>query len=321
MTARSAFHPRRVAQGGLALLLGALPAGCAASPKDGPDSADDGGSTRETDGGGSAPAGCPQRSEAVALGALDQAALNETSGLWRSPRREGLLWAHNDSGGAAEVFAVDQQARVVQRVQLTGATATDWEDLAGAEVDGQVRLFIGDVGDNGRTREELALWWIEEPAEGQSLAAATRVGLLLPEGPEDIEGIFIDPRDGDLYLLGKVLLPPIALYRAAAPLQGTVQLLREAGLDSAAWPEVNLATVTAADISPLGDCVYLRTYTQVLAFDRGPEESVADALARPPRLLLAGPEAQGEALAADERGYWTLSEGEGATLYQYAEPK
>jgi len=262
-------------------------------------------------------AGCPSGVVGEVAGALDEADLTEASGLVLSPGRPGLLWAHNDSGGASELFGLDGQGRLVQRVAVTGATATDWEDLAAGLYEGQPTLFIGDVGDNGRSRQDIALWRVPEPAEGATTAAAVRHGLLLPDGARDIEALLLDPLSGDVLVVTKELASVAQVLRGAAPLGAEIPLVLESELSLTSFPGVTLGAVTAGDISPDGRCIYLRTYTQVLAWERVPGASVAATLTLAPTVMPSLTEPQGEALAADADGYWTLSEGEGAPLHRF----
>lgn len=261
--------------------------------------------------------GCPGGVVGEAVGLLDEAALNEASGLVVSPSRPGLLWAHNDSGGSAELFALDSAGRLVQRVAVTGATAQDWEDLAAGTHEGQVSLFIGDIGDNGRAREDISLWRVPEPAEGATTVAATRHALRLPDGPRDIEALLFDPLTGDILVVTKELASVAQVLRGAAPLGAEVPLVLEAELALTATPGVTLGAVTAGDISPDGRCIYLRTYTQVLAWERVPGATVAATLTLAPTIMPSLSEPQGEALAADLDGYWTLSEGEASPLHRF----
>lgn len=80
--------------------------------------------------------------------------------------------------------------------------------------------------------------------------------------------------------------------------------------------------VTGGDVSPDGSLVALRTYGQVLVWDRAPGQSVADALAGRACQAPAPAELQGEALAftPDGRGYATLSEGVNPALNRFHLP-
>lgn len=89
--------------------------------------------------------------------------VSETSGLiWF----RGAWWTHNDSGGKPEVYRLSKTGnRIVQVVSLEGVENDDWEDLA---TDG-TWLYIGDFGNNGGKRTNLAVYkvaWNKIPNEG-----------------------------------------------------------------------------------------------------------------------------------------------------------
>ena len=105
------------------------------------------------------------------------ASLTETSGLVASRAHPGVLWAHDDSGGAPEVVAIDLDGADHGSVAVTGAEAFDWEDIAllpGAD-GGPDRLVVGDIGDNfGRIRQgaPIRLYVVDEPTPPGAGAAA-----------------------------------------------------------------------------------------------------------------------------------------------------
>lgn len=269
------------------------------------------------DGGAAAAVGCPAGVKGEAVGTLDEPDLDEASGLVVSPGRPGLLWSHNDSGGSAELFGLDLQGQLVQRVTVSGATGTDWEDLAGGVVDGQPVLFVGDIGDNPRARVYLEVWQVPEPAEGETTVVATRHELQLPDGARDVEAMMVDPVSGDLLLVTKEYSGPAEILRGAAPLGAEVPMELEATLDLSLFPGVLPGAVTGGDVSPDGGCIYLRTYAQVLAWSRVTGSTVAATLTLEPTVMPSLEEAQGETVAADVDGYWTLSEGEGVPLHRF----
>ena len=86
----------------------------------------------------------------VSSDAVASTELVEASGLVASRDRDGVLWSHNDSGGKAELFALGLDGSDLGRLELTGAQAVDWEDIALLPgVDGSSDLlFAADIGDN-----------------------------------------------------------------------------------------------------------------------------------------------------------------------------
>ncbi len=68
--------------------------------------------------------------------------------------------------------------------------------------------------------------------------------------------------------------------------------------------------VVAADFSPSGDYILVKTYNQIYRYKRRPNKTVIEALMTKPKILPYELEEQGEAVAFDAKGkgYFTISE-------------
>jgi hypothetical protein len=254
-----------------------------------------------------------QADDAPTVGTED---LTEVSGIALSRQSEGVLWAHNDSGGAAEVFAVGLDGADRGRVAIEGVEAFDWEDMALAPgPDGADRLYLGDIGDNNGARDEIVVHRLAEPpVPPAGIAAGTTAGaepltLTYADGPRDAETLLADPSTGDLLVVSKQWDGgAVGVYRVPAEATpGTPVAMERVGDVPALAGEM----VTGGDVSPDGSLVALRTYFGVQVWDRGAGQTVADALAGEPCDAPAPFEVQGEALAftPDGRGYVTIAEG------------
>ena len=116
---------------------------------------------------------CPGFRAGVSVGAVSDPSVVEASGLAASRQNPGVLWVHNDSGNAVELFAIGDDGGVRAPYLPTGITNRDWEDLAigpgpAAGVD---YLFIGDIGDNGLARSSITIYRIPEPAVSRSASS------------------------------------------------------------------------------------------------------------------------------------------------------
>ena len=69
----------------------------------------------------------------------------ESSGLARWGNH---LLTHPDSAAQAELYEIDDEGEFFRTIPISGATNTDWEDLAVAACDEGECAFIGDIGDN-----------------------------------------------------------------------------------------------------------------------------------------------------------------------------
>ena len=166
----------------------------------------------------------------------------ESSGLVWS---DGLVLTTNDSGDVGRVFAVDPG---------TGNTVgtTTWlpdGDEAEAPVDvealapaGPGAVWVGDVGDNLRARDTVAVYRVPV-GRGDRTATPTAVRLRHPGGPRDAETLLAHPRTGRLYVVSKGVLGGVLAAAPARLRPGRVHNLREVGpvlalaTDGAFWPD------------------------------------------------------------------------------------
>jgi hypothetical protein len=258
----------------------------------------------------------------------------EVSGAAASRRHAGVVWVHDDSGGAAEVFAVGADGADLGRYPVAGAEARDWEDMAvGPGAAGDV-LWLGDVGDNDAERPSVVVYRVPEPAAldapaggtAAPLAGAEAFALTYADGPRDAEALLADPVTGDLFVLDKDLGGgPAGAYRLPAGSAASPAAAPGAPLTLERVADVGLPAgqiVTGASASPDGALLAVRTYTGVYLWDRAPGQDVAEALAAEPCAAPSRLEPQGEAVAvlADARGYVTVSEGEHPPLHAFRLP-
>lgn len=81
------------------------------------------------------------------VGTVQQVAIDEAPGLAASILNSGVLWTHNDSGDSARAYAMDTQGNHLGIYNITGAGATDWEDIAvgPGPAGGVSYLYLGDM--------------------------------------------------------------------------------------------------------------------------------------------------------------------------------
>ena len=248
------------------------------------------------------------------------------SGIAASRTHDGVLWAVEDSGNAAALHALSPSGGDLGAFTVAGTTNRDWE--AGATAPGVV--FVGDIGDNRGTLRSVVVHRVVEPPAAPAgsdgtLSVAATYTLRLPGGPADAEALLHDPTTGDLVVLTKnwdgdgsrILRAPADRLGSS----GAVDLVDE-GTVRLALPTFRFpgdALVTAADASPDGATLLVRTYGRVLAYRRAADESVADALRGDPCRAPSAPEGQGESIAflSDGRGYVTVSEGASPALHAF----
>ena len=262
----------------------------------------------------SAGSACAGLGEPVVVGSVAEPALAEISGLVASRRHPGILWVHNDSDAGARLWAITISGETAATLDLVGAEAFDWEAASLGPGPGGDHLYVADTGDNLENRPYAVLYRVPEPAEvtGSLRAAAQSVRVTYPDGPQNVEAMFVDPATGDAYLISKEVLAAAAVYRIPA----SAWELGEAVAQPAGSLDSGLIPVTAADLSADGSVLAVRTYWSVLLFARPPGAALTAAWAAPPCQAPAPPEEQGEAMAWYGGGYLTIGEDSAAPVYR-----
>jgi len=243
--------------------------------------------------------------------------LEEASGLAASNRYPGCVWTHNDSGHPAELFLLDSTAKTIATVQLAGTRNRDCEDLAlGPGPDGTPWIFLGDIGDNNAKHELKRIYCLPEPSisDTSNVPVARTLFIRLADRPRDTEALMVDPITRNLYLISK-RESPVRIYEIAYPFERDT-------IEATIVGTLPFLHVVAADISPDGTEILVKTYESIYYWKRDKQESILDALKKPFTELPYKPEPQGEAVAwaADGSGYYTLGEnakGKRSRLYYY----
>jgi len=270
------------------------------------DAAEHGPDTYETD---SAENQCPSFAPAVETGTVQSDQVIEASGLVASRQNPGGLWAHNDSGDSARIFAMTAEGEHLAQLTLAETSAYDWEDMAlgpGPEP-GVDYLYLGDIGDNSNNRESIVIQRVEEPALPTDIPELPSVPFALkyPDGPRDAETLLSDPVTGDLYIVAKVWKGEAGVYRYPAPHEPGETFILEP------LSPIFFELATAGDISPSGDLLIIRSYVHARAWPRVAGQTISEAFAAEPCNVPLTAEPQGETIAftAEGTGYYTLSEG------------
>jgi hypothetical protein len=267
------------------------------------------------------PARAQQRTPSLAerTGVLRSPPIDESSGVAVSRKHPGVLWTHNDSGDGPMLYATNLAGDDLGRYLVPGATNYDWEDIALAPCPEQPRdcLYLADTGDNNQRRRTVTVYIVAEPGTPPRPAAndeparvtarARAVRVEYPDGAHDVEAMWVEP-DGSIQLVSKGTLGPIARY-----------LVPRASLDhdtaTAAFverltvvPQRALGRmVTAAALSPSGERVVIRTYTELFFFRRDADGRLRE---DGPACWLSTLEPQGEGVAfLDDSTLVLTSEG------------
>jgi hypothetical protein len=163
--------------------------------------------------------------------------ISESSGLAASSKYPGIAYTFNDSGHAAQVFAIEvATGKVVGVTSVEGAT---WRDAEAMGLWGGM-VWIADVGTNLQTRTDQALYGFPEVGPGDHSVRATRYPLTFP-GKAEFEAMAIVPGRIDFYSKG---WPSGVAYSVKAPLkQDGPNVVVRTGRVTPAW--TTDATTTA----------------------------------------------------------------------------
>ncbi|GAA4898886.1 hypothetical protein LX16_0863 [Stackebrandtia albiflava] len=216
-----------------------------------------------------------------------------------------------------DVYQLDAECNVTG-VVTAFLNPADPEDLA---VDADGMIWVADIGDNTGSRSTAAIHLFDTGGNG------TTYRFTYPDGPHDAEAMLLPP-DGVPIFVSKGL-GESTFYRATAPLDpnnpdgGQLENIGSWSIDATETPGgpseldgVPLGAapsmlVTGGAVSPEGDRVVLRTYTDAYEWPVS-DGDVAAALTgdTEPVVTPLPDEPQGEAITFDgDGGYVTASEG------------
>lgn len=252
-------------------------------------------------------AACPRDWTQYEMGTRESTKSNEASGLAASRKNQGVLWTHDDSGDSARVFAMTYNGDHLGIYNLAGAGFVDWEDMGIGVVDGAWHLFLADIGGNV-PRRDVQVYVVPEPNVSETQAPVTktvsgtrRLNLHYPDRAHNAESIFVDPRDGALYVITKSTDGLSKVFKKKAPhLHGSVTtLVQVAQLDFARAPlftgdQDTRRAATGADISPDGSEIVVKTKYSTFLWRRSATQTIAQAFATTPCPI---PNGVGEAIA------------------------
>lgn len=273
--------------------------------------------------------GCAEKeTEGMQLaGLVSDSALDEISGIAASRRRDDVLWAIDDSGNPARLYALSKRGRRLGTFEIEGVDKVDWEDMASFELDGERYLLIADTGDNGGIRKLLQIHIFREPDDADTdgtLKPAWSIDFRWPDGARDCEAVAVDAEQNEIILISKKRQPPQVFTLPLRPrgngpkietaaLSGTLAGVPQASArerrDNPAVARLR-SQVTAADIAPQRDAIAVLTYDNLLVYQRKPEQSWPQALASAPDIVRLRFLPQAEAVAWSHGGGGIYATGE-----------
>ncbi len=218
---------------------------------------------------------CDTWSEPQLRGLLDHQIIPEASGIAVSKAFEGRHYHNNDSGDGPYIYVTDVAGEDTQTVMVDGFEPSDVEAMALGPCPGQETcLYLGDIGDNAKARENIRIVIVPEREQFSGTVAPLKIiTAQYPDDAHDAEGMAVHP-NGDLFILTKEYnwltwrAFPAQLYRLSAAqiaaANGEVQELEHLGeLDLPhllAGYDFLGRQVTGLDISADGHRAVILTY-------------------------------------------------------------
>lgn len=264
------------------------------------------------------------------VGKIESSEITESSGIAASRCNENVFWTHNDSGDEAFIFALDEKGKNLGTWKVANAKNIDWEDIATRkEKSGTCFLYIGEIGNNKRTRDEFTIYRVKEPKVSDENKSSSRKNPLETETAEaikfsypdmrhDAETLMIHPETGDFYILSKRLSGASGVYKLKAnySLEKTNTLEK---ITDFTVPAVPNGLLTGGDISPDGKrviiCDYFNAYEIIL-----PEKAknFDEIWTQKPQTVELGTREIGEAVgySADGKSIFATSEKKNSPLIQ-----
>lgn len=271
-------------------------------------------------------------SDPQAVGKITSDEITESSGLANSPCQPDILWTHNDSGNGPLIFALDKTGKRLATFSVTDAKNTDWEDMAiRKEKSGECFLYIGEIGNNARSRGEFAIYKVKEPKViGENLpesskknpipteAVTATIKFQYPDMRHDAETLMIHPQTGDIYVLTKRLSGASAVYKLKADYDlNQINTLEK--ITDFSVPAIPNGLLTGGSIAPDGKraviCDYLAAYELILPKDA---KNFDDIWRQKPQKIELGERPQGESIAyaADGKSIYATSEEKNSPLIE-----
>jgi len=280
-------------------------------------------------------------------GSITAPSIDEASGLAVSRLNDNILWAHNDSGDSAQLFAIDANGKQLATIKVEGINNTDWEDIASFTYQNQAYLLIADTGDNQAKRSQYQLHLIKEPDLSQlngqktlSVKPSWSMTFTYPDGAHDCESVAVDVAKQKILLLTKrdelpILyeLPLIAPSGQAESNNSSVQTFNKQAkrlgeiaplptdmLDySSIYTWIGFAgKPTAMDIAADGLSAVVLTYTHAFYFSQTQPGDWLALLSTPPQEIVLPTIKQAEAVSFSQEGnsLYITSERLPAPLYK-----
>jgi len=271
----------------------------------------------------------PDYEKPVTVGKIESNDITESSGLAASLCQADVFWTHNDSGDDAFIFAINSKGKHLGTWRVGGARNSDWEDIgAFKDTAGNCYLFIGDIGNNKRERNEQRFYRVREPVLSSQGSASNKKNPLptepaetvvfkYPDTPHDAETMIVQPRTGDVYVLTKRIDGPSLVFKITPRFESPATVLAEK-VGEVALPTVPNGLLTGGGVSPDGTRVVVCDYSAGYELNLGNPGNFDDIWKQKPVPIDLGDRKQGESVtfSSDGRSIFTTSEKKNSPIIE-----
>jgi hypothetical protein len=242
------------------------------------------------------------------VGKIESKEITESSGIVDSRCQKAVLWTHNDSGGDAFIFAIDEKGKQLGTWKISDAKNTDWEDIATfQDANGNCFLYIGDTGNNKRTRTELTIYKVKEPKVSDSIEnsskknpnktdSAEAIKFSYPDNNYDAETLLVHPKTQEIYVLTKNTFEASGVFKIGN--DGKAKKIADFSV-----PSIPSGFLTGGEISPDGTkviiCDYFNGYEITLPKTA---KNFDEIWKQEPNIIELGERKQGEAISYSSDG-------------------
>jgi hypothetical protein len=236
--------------------------------------------------------------------------VDESSGLAKAYKYEGIYWTVNDSGDTARVFGVDTTGKV----KMTLNFKAEVRDVEAVAVDRDGTIYVADIGDNKANRDMIEIYTIAEPDQlGDSEVRYHRYDFVYPDGAHDAETLLVEPGTNQLYIVTKSA-KGAAIYAAppAPSREGTNELVKLAPAPAGLF--------TDGTFLPDGQRVVLRTSTGVSTIAWGEAPTLVASASVPAAQCTSVALCESVAVGQASDTVLIGSEGENSDVYQVPVP-
>lgn len=249
--------------------------------------------------------------------------LNEISDMAASTQNGGCYWVHNDSGDEPRIFLINLDGELIATVNIPSITNRDWEELTVYDN----HIYIGEIGDNLARYPDKKIYRIAEPKIDTTVLGQTvevseveTMTFNFADCQRDSETLMSDPLTGDLIIISKRDPYNRVYITSFVATEGDTIMVEPVA-------KVNIAQLTAGDISSDGMRILLKDYFQVYYWERNTaDEPLSEVLEREPITIPYILEPQGESITWDVDGenFYTVSEkakSDAVLIYLYKAQK